>query len=153
MDVHCNLFKRMWMCNVNCSTSKWTLLYALFYTAARAKTAQIVCICAVICLRACECEHCRLFKLCAIKWTVPCAKGCNFMQMLTTAGQYFLILKPFSLPWIFFIAWAFQHCVTRAPLLYFLRSWVALSLLCESVSQWVSEASVTPVQISTFCNI
>ena len=26
-------------------------------------------------------------------------------------------------------------CVTRAPLLYFVRSWVALSLLCESVSQ------------------
>ena len=41
------------------------------------------------------------------------------------------------------------NCVTRAPLLYFVRSWVALSLLCESVSQ----ASVTPVQISTFCNI
>ena len=28
------------------------------------------------------------------------------------------------------------YCVTRAPLLYFLRSWVALSLLCESVSEW-----------------
>ena len=28
------------------------------------------------------------------------------------------------------------NCVTRAPLLYFVRSWVALSLLCESVSQW-----------------
>ena len=41
------------------------------------------------------------------------------------------------------------HCVTRAPLLYFIRSWVALSFNCESVSQ----ASVTPVQISTFCNI
>ena len=43
----------------------------------------------------------------------------------------------------------FMNCVTRAPLLYFVRSWVALSLVCE----WVSQASVTPVQISTFCNI
>ena len=42
-----------------------------------------------------------------------------------------------------------QNCVTGAPLLYFIRSWVALSFKCESVS----EASVTPVQISTFCNI
>ena len=41
------------------------------------------------------------------------------------------------------------HCVTRAPLLYFIRSWGALSFLCESVSQ----ACVTPFQISTFCNI
>ena len=30
-----------------------------------------------------------------------------------------------------------SNCVTRAPLLYFVRSWVALSLLCESVSQSV----------------
>ena len=52
-------------------------------------------------------KHCRLFKMCAIKWTVLCAKGCNFMQ--TTAGQHFLILEPFGLPWIFFIAWAYQH--------------------------------------------
>ena len=29
-----------------------------------------------------------------------------------------------------------NNCVTRAPLLYFGRSWVALSLVCESVSQW-----------------
>ena len=43
------------------------------------------------------------------------------------------------------------YCVTRAPLLYFIRSWVALSfkVVCQSVSQ----ASVTPVQISTLCNI
>ena len=43
------------------------------------------------------------------------------------------------------------HCVTRAPLLYFIRSWVALSF--KVVSEWVRQASVTPVQISTFCNI
>ena len=42
------------------------------------------------------------------------------------------------------------YCVTRAPLLYFIRSWVALSF---KVSESVSEASVTPVQISTLCNI
>ena len=30
-----------------------------------------------------------------------------------------------------------RHCVTRAPLLYFVRSWVALSLHCDWVSQWV----------------
>ena len=47
----------------------------------------------------------------------------------------------------------FSFCVTRASLLYFIRSWVALSFLCESVSQSVCQASVTPVQISTFCNI
>ena len=35
-------------------------------------------------------------------------------------------------------------CVTRAPLLYFVRSWVCLS---------VSQACVTPFQISTLCNI
>ena len=29
------------------------------------------------------------------------------------------------------------HCVTRAPLLYFIRSWVALSF--KVVSEWVSE--------------
>ena len=29
----------------------------------------------------------------------------------------------------------FSFCVTRASLLYFIRSWVALSFLCESVSQ------------------
>ena len=43
------------------------------------------------------------------------------------------------------------NCVTRAPLLYFIRSWVALSF--KVVSQWVSQASVTPVQISALCNI
>ena len=42
-------------------------------------------------------------------------------------------------------------CVTRAPILYFIRSWVALSF--KVVSQWVSKASVTPVQISTLFNI
>ena len=30
------------------------------------------------------------------------------------------------------------NCVTRAPLLYFIRSWVALSFkVCQSVSEWV----------------
>ena len=34
--------------------------------------------------------------------------------------------------------WVGLHCVTRAPLLYFTRSWVALSFkVYESVSQWV----------------
>ena len=45
-----------------------------------------------------------------------------------------------------------QHyfCVTRAPLLYFVRSWVTLSFkVCHSVRK----ALVTPVQISTLCNI
>ena len=41
-----------------------------------------------------------------------------------------------------------HNCVTRAPLLYFIRTWVALSFICESVCQ----ASETPVQISTLCN-
>ena len=50
-----------------------------------------------------------------------------------------------------YIALFCTHCVTRAPHLYFIRSWVALSF--KVVSEWVSEASVTPVQISTFCNI
>ena len=36
----------------------------------------------------------------------------------------------------------FLHCVTRAPLLYFIRSWVALSFHCESVSQSVSESGI-----------
>ena len=31
-----------------------------------------------------------------------------------------------------------DNCVTRAPLLYFIRSWVALSFLCE----WVSESGI-----------
>ena len=44
-----------------------------------------------------------------------------------------------------------ENCVTRAPLLYFIRSWVALSF--KVVSESVSQASVTPFQISTFCNI
>ena len=34
------------------------------------------------------------------------------------------------------------HCVTRAPLLHCIRSWVSISFkVCESVSQWVSEVS------------
>ena len=42
------------------------------------------------------------------------------------------------------------NCVTRAPLLYFIRSRGALSFkVCESVRK----AYVTPVQISTLCNI
>ena len=45
----------------------------------------------------------------------------------------------------------YHNCVTRAPLLYFIRSWAALSF--KVVSQWVSQASVTPVQISTLFNI
>ena len=32
------------------------------------------------------------------------------------------------------------HCVTRAPLLYFIRSWVALSF--KVVSQWVSQSGI-----------
>ena len=47
----------------------------------------------------------------------------------------------------FFRGW---NCVTRAPLLYFIRSWVALSFICESVSQSVRHAWH---QISTLCNI
>ena len=43
------------------------------------------------------------------------------------------------------------HYVTRAPLLYFIRSWVALSFKVVSLS--VCQASVTPVRTSTFCNI
>ena len=42
------------------------------------------------------------------------------------------------------------HCVTRAPLLYFIRSWVALSF---KACQWVSKGSVTPIQTSTLFNI
>ena len=42
-------------------------------------------------------------------------------------------------------------CVTRAPVLYFIRTWVALSF--KVVSQWVSTRSVTPVRISTLFNI
>ena len=34
----------------------------------------------------------------------------------------------------------FMNCVTRAPLLYFVRSWVALSLVCEWISQSVRHA-------------
>ena len=34
-------------------------------------------------------------------------------------------------------------CVTRAPLLYFIKSWVALSF--KVVSEWVSQASVTSI--------
>ena len=42
------------------------------------------------------------------------------------------------------------YCVKRAPLLYFIRTWVALSFkVCPSVRK----ACVTPVQISTLCNI
>ena len=37
-------------------------------------------------------------------------------------------------PCLFF--WT-AHCGTRAPLLYFVRSWVALSFICEWVSQSV----------------
>ena len=69
-------------------------------------------------------KHCRLFKMCAIKWTVLCAKGCNFMQ--TTAGQHFLILEPFGLPWIFFIAWAFQHFLILSNILLSSKSWAYL---------------------------
>ena len=43
------------------------------------------------------------------------------------------------------------NCVTRAPLLYFIRSWVAPSF--KVVSQSVSQASVIPVQIFTLFNI
>ena len=46
------------------------------------------------------------------------------------------------------------NCVTRAPFLYFIRSWVALSFkVCQWVSEWVSKAPLTPVQISTLFNI
>ena len=42
------------------------------------------------------------------------------------------------------------YCVTRASLLYFVRSWLALSF---KVCQWVCQACVTPFHISTLCNI
>ena len=56
------------------------------------------------------------------------------------------IYRPINVSWP--RVWS---CVTRAPLLYFIRNWVALSF--KVVSESVREASVTPVQISTLCNI
>ena len=36
------------------------------------------------------------------------------------------------------------YCVTRAPLLYYIRSWVALSFKCESVSESVRHVDTLP---------
>ena len=69
--------------------------------------------------------------------TLPKTQGENFIRWSPCLGYWTSV----------------RYCVTRAPLLYFVRSWVALSSLCEWVSQSVCQASVTPVQISTFCNI
>ena len=51
------------------------------------------------------------------------------------------------------VRWTIEHCycVTRAPVLNFIRSWVALSFKVVSLS--VCQACVTPFQISTLCNI
>ena len=43
---------------------------------------------------------------------------------------FFVLVQVFSLN----NAW---YCVTRAPILYFIRSWAALSFICEWVSQSV----------------
>ena len=65
-----------------------------------------------------------------------------------------LCIRPLAFHSVFVFVSALVHfylyCVTRAPLLYFVSSWVALSF---KVCQSVRKASVTPVQISTLCNI
>ena len=66
-----------------------------------------------------------------IKWLLFCTHdSCHLLNLLSTSKS--------------------KNCVTRAPVVNFIRSWVALSFkVCESVSQ----ACVTPFQISTLCNI
>ena len=61
----------------------------------------------------------------------------------------FAVCSSFLFVLIVIANWFFVvlYCVTRAPLLYFIRSWVALSF------KVVCQACVTPVQISTLCNI
>ena len=59
-----------------------------------------------------------------------------------------IIIEP---AWSAFSLSLIMNCVTRAPLLYFIRSWVALSF--KAVSGWVGQGSVTPVQISILFNI
>ena len=82
---------------------------------------------------------------------------CSFMEVYTfirflfTTDMFWLwlqLLKHYSIKWM--CSTAKNHCVTRAPLLYFIRRWVAKFL---QSSEWVSQASLTPVQISTLCNI
>ena len=46
--------------------------------------------------------------------------------------------------------WLLWNCVTRAPLLHFISSWVALSF---KVSESVCKEYLTPVQIPTSCNV
>ena len=59
----------------------------------------------------------------------------TFIRFLFTTDMFWLwlqLLKHYSIKWM--CSTAKNHCVTRAPLLYFVRSWVALSF---KVCQWV----------------
>ena len=79
------------------------------------------------------------------------AKGLQFSSKFFVHNIHRIITKP-TWPWERSLTFIFGPCcVTRAPLLYFIRSWVALSF--KVVSESVSQASVTPAQISTSCNI
>ena len=57
------------------------------------------------------------------------------LQHCYAIGEFWLVprLRKGSIIWAQFYFW---YCVTRAPLLYFIRSWVALSFNCD----WVSES-------------
>ena len=50
---------------------------------------------------------------------------------LCATWLFLSLYRFFSLPW---------YCVTRAPILYFIRSWVAQSF--KVVSQWVSQSGI-----------
>lgn len=104
----------------------------------------------------------------ASRWTWPTATRA-FLKPSGPDPSYFLVPSIVG-PWVFSSrlcsillsipqvalpsTWDLPICVTRAPLLYFIRSWVALSFkVVSQCSESVRQASVTPVQISTFCNI
>ena len=95
-------------------------------------------------------ESLPLSRLFTLRHQVGCMK-------FITITRSMLLFLPFQHPRCFVRKKYCNHvaplnCVTRAPLLYFIWSWVALSFkVCQSVSQ--SGIGNTCPDISTLCNI
>ena len=82
------------------------------------------------------------------QWTMDGSLFLFFVESI------FVILsnpRLFLVTFVLLLANLYFHCVTRAPLLYFIWSWVALSF--KVASEWVRQASVTPVQIYKGTNV
>ena len=66
----------------------------------------------------------------------------SFMYISIVAIVWLIVywLVTILMKWLIFLATCTYYCVTRAPILYFIRSWVALSF--KVVSEWVSQSGI-----------